>query len=281
VTVGVVVVAIVCRRTLADPALVELAAGATALVSLAFAIATPRAPATTFIRYVAPMSAGVAVFLLCEALRAVDAQSPRLRSTTVLALGSLAGSLALAILVFSTVGRSPVRAPGSARLVARAVADDLGDQEVSSVALTRAYRQALRAAGEAGTITAVDRPYLIDYERSDVPNLDAPGFMTPDGGGFPFFSGPGAKIRRLRAAGYDTLVATAPDRDRCLAPTRIAAGIRKRPSDRDIYDRFLDWGEDVETIADGAPDSVRRFGPLLVIDLDRAERELRARREAG
>jgi hypothetical protein len=128
------------------------------------------------------------------------------------------------------------------------------------------------------TITAVDRPYLIDYGRYDLPNMDLPGFAAPDAE-FPFFRGPVAKIERLRRAGFDTLLATDPGRDAALNPVylRTIRGLRI-PAYSPTTRYYLDWEEDLAEIAGRAPDAVQRYGPLLVIDLPRAARELNGQR---
>jgi hypothetical protein len=43
---------------------------------------------------------------------------------------------------------------------------------------------------------------------------------------------------------------------------------------------YLDWAEDLEEIAELAPDAVQRFGPLWVIDLPRAGQELERQRSS-
>jgi hypothetical protein len=124
------------------------------------------------------------------------------------------------------------------------------------------------------TISAVDRPYLIDYDRFDIPNMDLPGFTAP-GAEFPFLTGPGPKLERLRRAGFDTLVATAPDAEIALRRQSLYA-IRNAhiPEYSPTTRYYLDWENDLDAIAEEARDAVRRVGPLLVIDLRRAERDL-------
>jgi hypothetical protein len=191
----------------------------------------------------------------------------------------LAASLVVAAATFSPLGRRNVPLPSGFRLVARAIEGSLRSSQVTeSPRLRAAYAQAFRIAGPDHTIAAVDRPYLIDYRRFDIPHLDAPGFMTADGRGFPFFTGPADKMRRLRRAGYDTLVASTPDDDACLKPARVERARERRVGDREIYDRFLDWTADVRAIEERVPEAVRSIGPLLVIDLERAERGLQADR---
>jgi hypothetical protein len=280
VSLGVVVIAVAARGLLLDAPMVATAAILTVLVTLVFALSAPTQPSGTFVRYIAPMSGALALFLICEALRAGDIRKPteapdgRRRPTAYLAV---IGAIVLGIFAFSVFGFRTSWFPSGYRLVEISARDRYQyppGQEVSTPELRRAYAGAFRRVDPDRTIVAVDRPYLIDYERFDVPNLDAPGYMTPDGAPFSFFAGPGAKVAYLRERGYDTLVATDPAIDVCLNPSRIARSIQARPADRRRYRLFLDWTEDVQAIAEQAPDSVRRAGSLLVIDLSRAEREL-------
>ena len=134
-------------------------------------------------------------------------------------------------------------------------------------------REALASVVGERAIAAVDRPYLIDYGRFNIPHLDAPGFMTTDGT-FPFFTGPGPKIAVLRDAGFDVLLATDPDEDVCIRPARIAGWAQEQGPSSGVYRRFLDWGQDLEEIERVAPDAVRRVGMLLRIDLRVAQEQI-------
>ncbi len=87
--------------------------------------------------------------------------------------------------------------PAGASLVDHAVRNELqptkgflaATADVSTPALRRSYRRALGRVDPDRTIAAVDRPYLIDYRRYDIPSLDLPGFAAP-GGDFPFSRDP-------------------------------------------------------------------------------------------
>jgi hypothetical protein len=133
------------------------------------------------------------------------------------------------------------------------------------------YQHALEGLSDPShTILAVDRPYLVDYRRFDLPSLDLPGWVAP-GGRFPFFRGPAAKVGTLLRAGFTTLVATDPRLDLCLKPsfTRLVA-----PYDR-YHEFYDDWTRDLTEVGRRAPSAVHRFGSLLVIDLRRARADLR------
>jgi hypothetical protein len=281
VTLGVLVVTLAARKLLPDAPLVAIGGAATLIVTIVFALNTPFAPDTAFVRYIAPMSEALALFLVCEMLRGAEALPSSAtvrrgsRTRVVLAVTASIALVGLAFVngrIYFDLGNRP----GGADLLGLAIRDDLerpAGQELTTAALRDSYRRALARAGADGTIVAVDRPYLIDYRRYDVPNLDAPGYMSPDGR-FPFFTGPGPKIARLRRGGYDTLIATDPVSDLCLNPDRLEVAARLRPYDAPRYSRFLDWGHDIQAIARRAPLAVHRFGDLLVIDLARAQRDL-------
>ena len=62
--------------------------------------------------------------------------------------------------------------------------------------ISRDYQRALdHLRDPAHTILAVDRPYLVDYRRFDLPSLDLPGWAAPEGR-FPFFQGPDRQGQR-------------------------------------------------------------------------------------
>jgi hypothetical protein len=274
--VGVVVI-IAARRLLPDVSFVWIAAVITVAMDAAVALRGYTASQIAFVRYTSPMSFGLVVFLLCELLRSIDGRE-RDRQWTIGAV-SLGATACLAGIVFSGAGLSLEyqTAPGGAALVAKAFRDDLlplPAQVVTTPGFESAYHRALAHVDPDATISAVDRPYLIDYGRYDLPNMDLPGFAAP-GASFPFLRGPEAKVARLRRAGYDTLLVTDPERDAALKPTYLAI-IRalRLPSYSPLTRYYLDWEQDVEKIVRAAPGAVQQFGPLYVVDLRRAERAL-------
>ena len=278
VVLAVVVVSLLGWRLLPDAAFVLIAATATIVVTVLFALNTPLLGALVFARYAGPMSEGLAIFLLLELIRSTDVMAervgyrPRLGAFPILAAG-----VAAAAVSFSTLGLAWNRLPSGQHLVERVAADDLGgsnhppDNEV----LRDSYREALASVVGERAIVAVDRPYLIDYGRFDIPHLDAPGFMTTDGT-FPFFTGPGPKIAVLRDAGFDVLLATDPDEDVCIKPARIAGWAQEQGPSSGVYRRFLDWDQDIQAIEELVPAAVQRFGTLIRIDLRRAQAGLGA-----
>jgi hypothetical protein len=279
VTVGIVVIALVFRRLLPDAPLVVLAAMASGAVTILTAVSSPAATWTTLIRYVAPMSGGVAVFLLVEMMRGADARPRRAHAgipqwvtplTGVVAAASVAG------LAFSSVGYEIAPFQSGVQLLVKAAKNQIATPglEVSTPTLRQDFRHAFSRVDPARTIAAVERPYLIDYSRYDIPNLDIPGYMTPDGNGFPYFRGPGPQIARLRRAGFDTLVVTDPVTELCLNPARLEVVKYQRPADRRRYEQMQAWGTNIQTIEQDAPGAVQRYGTLLVIDLPRAQQEL-------
>lgn len=279
IAIGALVVAIAARRLLPDAPLVAIAAVVTAAGIVGFALVGYTMSSPAFVRYVSPMSQGLAVFVLCETIRGADA---RWRDTARvpgrgIQIAAVASAACLAVIGFSALGVKYLTVPGGVTLVDQAVRDDLQPgpgYEVTTPALVSSYRRALARVDPDHTIAAVDRPYLIDYRRYDIPNMDLPGFTAP-GGTFPFFTGPGPKVARLRRAGYRTLLATIPDNEVALNPyfLRITKRIGFTPYSTPAR-YYLDWADDIVAIRKKAPGAVHQFGPLLVIDLDRAQREL-------
>jgi len=269
VALGVFVLGAVGGRFLYDASFIAIAATATVIVTAVFALNTPRLPEYTFGRYVAPMSEALAVFLVCEALRFADAnalRAPVRRVALAVPVLTLSAAITLAGFGYSTHGiRWNLLSSGTALIKEAAQYPHVG-VVIESPGLRDAYRQALAGVDGHRTLAAVDRPYLIDYSRYDVKNLDAPGFMTPDGT-FPFFEGPGALIGKFRDAGFDTLLATDPSRDACLNIARMRTGAAGHSTSRGAYQHFLDWDQNISKIAQDAPRAVQRFGTLLRIDL--------------
>lgn len=281
VALGVLLVALAARRIVPDPWLLAVAAMSTGVVLFGFGLSIPFASRLAFLRYVAPLAQGLVVFCICEVVRGADQRSQLaatrkpLRSTVLV----LAASLALGVVAFSVIGVSieTEYLPGGPALVRVAIDNKqvvLPPLRLSIPGLDRTYRRALRHLDPQRTIAAVDRPYLIDYSRYDIPSLDLPGFAAP-GGTFPFFTGAVPKIAKLRNAGYKDLLVTIPDFDSCIAPFAQREVRRQRLAPYSRWARYnLDWDEDIAEIASKAPHAVQRFGPLLVIDLPQAQREL-------
>jgi hypothetical protein len=215
------------------------------------------------------MSEALAVFLVCEALRFADANTssaPVRRVAMAVRVLTLTAAITLAGFGYSTHGITWHLLSSGTTLIKEAAKYPHVRVVIDSPGLRDSYRQALAGVDGHRTIAAVDRPYLIDYSRYDVKNLDAPGFMTPDGT-FPFFEGPGAVIGAFRDAGFDTLLATDPTRDACLNIAWMKSGAAGHSAFRGEYQHFVDWDQNILTIAQQAPGAVQRFGTLLRIDL--------------
>ena len=106
--------------------------------------------------------------------------------------------------------------------------------------------------------------------------MDLPGFTAP-GADFPFLTGPGPKIARLRRAGFDTLLITDPNTDVAIGPKYLYAIKNVHlPSYSPTTRYYLDWEHDLERIIALAPDAVHQYGQLYVIDLPRAQRHFPA-----
>ena len=285
--IGVVVVALVCHKLLPDAPFVAIAAGLTAVAIVAFALQEHSAGRIAFVRYIAPMSLGLAVFFVIELIRGLDVRpvlTPAATSDRVVPVLAVSAAILIAAVGFSGLALSLEYGtlPGGASLVDRGCATSCARRRASSWPGRTSRRPscdartaaALRNVDPDRTIAAVDRPYLIDYGRYDIPSLDLPGFTAP-GGDFPFFSGPEAKIARLRRAGFDTLLVTVPADEIALNPALLQFAETTRVPPYSKYMRnYLDWENDVTAIAAAAPGAVRHIGPLMVIDLRRAQRAL-------
>jgi hypothetical protein len=282
VAVLVLVAAVALRRLLPDGAFAVIATVVTLLVIALVAVRGYAMARIAFVRYTSPMSAALAVFFFCEVLRALDVRATTAAPIARLPRAGLAGLVAAAGLVaisFSSLGLSLEYStwPGGATLVARAFGNDMVPNpgyEVTTPALRAQYRRALADIDPDASIAAVDRPYLIDFGRYDIPTMDLPGFTAP-GGKFPFLTGPRAKIARVRRAGYQTLLVTDPNRDVALAPPLLRfIETDDIPAYTPTARYYLDWEEDLAEILERAPGAVRRYNHLFAIDLRRAERDL-------
>jgi hypothetical protein len=279
VVLGVLVVTLLFRRVLPDAPLLIVVAVASLASILAFSITLSIASDRDFGRYIAPIGAGVAVFFLVETLRGLDAPlvaglDRREARAGLLVLG--AGVLAL-VATFTPVAVRPaggIILPGGWN-VFRSEAP-LGVPRASrfdTPRLEQAWRRVLRRVDPDRTIAAVDRPYLIDYNRYDVPHLDLPGWATPTGT-FPYFEGPSAKLEYLARRGYDTLVVTDPPADVCLWPPYQHYARTIGPPDSVYAKYFLDWTDDITAIETDAPRAITRVGELTLIDVPAARRAL-------
>ena len=275
--VSVLVVALVLRRWLPDAWLVVIAAAAVMMNMAVVGLLLTGADRGSYARYTSPLSIALVLFFAYEAVRgsetAAAGRLPPIARPLVL--------LAAAALILGHVAY--LLTPTSARVIRDSIEStgatlaDGGhharfDDLLAARDVRGDYSAALDLAAHGGpVIAAVDHPYLIDYRRhDDIASLDLPGWAAP-GGDFPFFDGAASKVRALRRQGYSQLLATDPDRHACLAAgalrTQVAGG-----STMAMY--FLDWDDGVSEIVAMAPQAVRRFGSLLLIDLDAAQREL-------
>ena len=230
VMLGVLVVALVGRRFLPDGTLVAIAAIATGAVTVAFALNTPLGdPGRLHALHRADGRRPRRLPSLRDDARGGRAPEARAGRHDLGGSSPRSGSwpaLRLAGLAFSTVGHEGVSFDHGARLVLRAARNELGappGHEVAPPALRNDFRRALRGVDPDRTIAAVDRPYLIDYSRYDVPNLDAPGFMTPDGAGLPVLH---------RSRGEDLPLARAPGTTRSSRPTRCSTPASRQSGSR-------------------------------------------------
>jgi hypothetical protein len=279
IALGVLILVIVVRKLFPDWLFLVIAALGAGLMMFGTAVREPLLDGPPFVRYIAPAGEALVVFLVYEGLRGADVRSGadekgvwQVLPALVVAATLLVGAFAFS--GFTVKGRN-LFVPGGWRFVRVAARNATGSDAESKIEaqLRPYYRRALAAVPDPSrAIVSVDRPFLVDYGRDDVPNLDIPGSVAP-GGSFPFFTGPEAKLDKLRRNGIDTLVVTSPPSDACLSFTLLMNG----STSRDAYGRFFrDWADDLSTIRQKAPDAVHQFGTLFVIDLERAQRELRS-----
>jgi hypothetical protein len=280
IVAAVLVVAVVGRKLLPDAFFVAVAAvGAVGLV-VAIGLQEPLINNQAFVRYIAPMVEALAVYSLYEAIRGADA---RARADAAAPVRAVAAGLVVATFLIGWFAFSGLMVkekhsffPSGIRLLRQAAANDTGSAKeiIAQRQQRNAYRRALAAVPDIDrALLAVDRAFLVDYDRYPIRSMDIPGWVAP-GGEFPFFEGPLPKVEKLRAAGVDTLVASDGAKDLCIGVTLFFNGIK-----RDAYTRFFwDWVSSIDQIRTEAPGAVREFGPLLVIDLPQAERGLRASR---
>jgi hypothetical protein len=279
--VAVLVLTVLVRKRLPDAGLVVIVAAVSVVSILGFTISLSMASIRDFGRYIEPMAGSLVIFLLYELVRARDAES-RSESRREAVLGALAIGVALvgALAVFTPVALdtpkytlnaagldllhwSPKRVPGA-----------LYADHVTPPGAEAQMRRAIARVDPKHTILAVERPYVVDDAKDDLPNMDLPGWATPTGT-FPFFRGAAAQVAMLRKAGYTDLIATVPADDLCLAPAARRYQERHGEPPDSIYARyFLDWTDSLSRIQRVAPDAVTRVGQLLVIDLPRAHAAL-------
>ena len=161
VVLAVVVVSLLGWRLLPDAAFVLIAATATIVVTVLFALNMPLLEGLVFARYAGPMSEGLAIFLLLELIRSTDVMAervgyrPRLGAFPILAAG-----VAAAAVSFSPLGLAWNRLPSGQHLLERVAADDLGGSNhlPDNAVLRDSYRGALASVVGERAIAAVDRP---------------------------------------------------------------------------------------------------------------------------
>jgi hypothetical protein len=280
IVAAVLVVAVVGRKLLPDAFFVAVAAVGAVVLVVAIGLQEPLINNQAFVRYIAPMVEALAVYSLYEAIRGADA---RARADAAAPVRAIAAGLVVATFLIGWFAFSGLMVkekhsffPSGIRLLRQAAANDTGSAKeiIAQRQQRNAYRRALAAVPDIDrALLAVDRAFLVDYDRYPIRSMDIPGWVAP-GGEFPFFEGPLPKVEKLRAAGVDTLVASDGAKDLCIGVTLFFNGIK-----RDAYTRFFwDWVSSIDQIRTEAPGAVREFGPLLVIDLPRAEQGLRASR---
>ena len=192
---------------------------------------------------------------------------------------ALAAAIGLAAVSFSVVGVAVHVGyiPGGINSVKRAVNNNFflePWQRLNVPGLERSYRRALSIASRAGRSRRSIGRISLTTAATTSPTLTFPGLpllvVTSRSSLAP--------ARRSRASGRRVRHADC-DGTGCRrlrdpgGATRHAIAFQMKPYMR--WARYyLDWDSDLDAIAQQAPGAVHRFGPLLVIDLRRAQREL-------
>lgn len=291
VALGALVLALLARKLLPDARLVVIIAITTMLGILVFSVTLSIASNQDFGRYIAPLGESIAVFIFYEVLRALDASPARDPATRSPAIAALAlGATVLALLAaFSPLGvRSSLLLPSGWNQFKWNSAPHPGfvrPDETAAPPLERQMRRALKLVDPKRTILAVDRPYVVDYSKFDLPSLDLPGWAAPDGT-FPFFAGPLAKIVALQREGFTYLIMTNPSKDLCLVPNRlIYETTHQKPPVSTYAKYYLNWLGDMEFVARSVPGSYTEVGVYRVFDLKKARaafhRAASASRQSG
>ncbi len=198
-------------------------------------------------RYVAPPAVAAAVFAGAVALARVrDRVGPRRLDRAVVAL-------VLSVTLGLRIARDArdVRLFGASAYFQRFAIPRLRESETE-----RARRQVHRAAQDATPpgariLVATERPYLFDFRRNDVVNLDQPGFASP-APRMPLGQGGQRLLANLRAHRVDYLVTTTDgDGWAYYNPEARAAHLAGSPTNAALYpliERFLEDVNDLESL---------------------------------
>lgn len=282
IALGALVFALVARRFLPDFTLAVIVALVSIVCMLGYSVTLSIASDRDFGRYIAPLGESIAVFFFYETLRALDPVTADARqrrawsgalAVGVTLLGLVAAFTPIAVRTDDATtplwpgGWSVFRTNPPANIALRA-------NSPTPAGLRTQLQHALAQVDPDRTIVAVDRPYLIDYTKYDLPNMDLPGWATPTGT-FPYFRGPAAMAAFLRSQGFDQLVVTRPASSICLNPSYWQLARTFGPPYSNYARFFLDWSDTLTKIEERSPGAVRQYGSLEVIDLRKAEATLR------
>ena len=224
-----------------------------------------------FDRYTFPLAAGVLFFVLRGALVRLDEEWPLLRRPALAPAVFAAAALA----AFFWVGtRGPdaivnVSNVDAARgYVERAADVSDPDAHVTSNAAVTASGAALAAVPPgAKTMLAVSEPDAFLTLGADLQSIDEPGFAAP-GGKFPFFSGPKAKVRALRDAGFDHLIVSVGPTYRCFEHARMEMFLNDPVLGLRLQAPYvLDFVDDIDRLAQRYPQATQTVDSYYVIDL--------------
>jgi hypothetical protein len=182
VTLGILAASFAFWRLLPDAVAIVIAAIAVLANIALLSVILTVSGGYNFSRYASAVGAGLAVFFLIEVLRADDAVERHMGIARTAAIAMFGTSIVLAACVFfpfDSAIRS--RTIPSIREAISAAIHGRPDQQITPSEATRDYEHALASIDPRHTIVAVDRPYLIDYSKYDLPSLDLPGWAAPGG----------------------------------------------------------------------------------------------------
>jgi hypothetical protein len=237
------------------------------LLTVSLSLVAPR----EFDRYTFPLAGGALFFLLRGSLVRLDEEPSMVaRSVARPALLTVA-----TLAVFFWLGTSRPQATkltvpniDTARdYVESATNIDPDERVTPGASVDRARRVLAAVPPGARTILAVSDPDAFLTAGFALQSMDQPGLVAP-GGRFPFFSGPEAKVRALREHGYDFLIVTPSRGHPCFESEVLKANFHSdSPGIRAQAPYFLDFYDDMDSLAQRYPAATRVVDGLYVIDL--------------
>ena len=224
-----------------------------------------------FDRYTFPLAAGALFFVLRGAFARLDEEWPLWRRPVLAPALFVVAALA----AFFWIGtRGPdaivkVSSVDAARAYVERAADvrDSDEHVTTGDAVANAAAALAVVPPHAKTILAVSEPEAFLTAGADLQSMDQPGFAAP-GGRFPFFSGPEAKVRALRADGNEYLIVSAGPTYRCFEHARIDPFLHDPVLALRLQAPYvIDFVDDMDKLAERYPQDTQMVNGFYVIDL--------------